>query len=490
MGSLTTRFAFRKGFGRNHNMRTSTTSATGPRAVGFASIWRLAWPQILTMFLYFLIGLADVYVAGLLGREVQASMGMLTQAMFFFMVLATAVANGAVAAVSQSLGAGRTARAMRYVGLSLLAGGTMSLAILVFGLATRDLFVSLLRVPAAMHEPFGYILDVFLLLLPIHYLFIISNAVFRAKKQVMAPLVGWGLAAVVNVIGDFGLGLGLWGLPDMGYKGLAISTFVSLCAGLAFNLLLLRREGFLSLSAIPPWRWMRRGFPYLFKVAWPSGLMQIVWHSGYLVLYGITASLPVGSVEALAGMAVGVRIESILFLPPMAFNFTAGILVGHSLGADRPDEAKRTGYRVALLGTLLAVLLGAALWPVLDQAAGILTQEEEVRLQAASYLRYNILAIPFTVSGLILIGALAGAGATLYNMAVTGPSIWLVRLPLALVLGHMVLGRAEGVWMAMLASQAIQATAMLYVYQFKDWRRFAMPRTRPGAVAGTKPTPP
>ncbi len=471
-------------------MRTSTTSATGPSTVGFASIWRLAWPQILTMFLYFLIGLADVYVAGRLGREVQASMGMLTQAMFFFMVLATAVANGAVAAVSQSLGAGRPARAMRYVGLSLALGGAMSLGILGFGLATRDLFVSLLRVPAAMHEPFGYILDVFLLLLPIHYLFIISNAVFRAKKQVMAPLVGWGLAAVVNVIGDFGLGLGLWGLPDMGYRGLAWSTFAALSAGLAFNLTLLRREGFLSLSAIPPWRWMRRGFPYLFKVAWPSGLMQIVWHSGYLVLYGITASLPVGSVEALAGMAVGVRIESILFLPPMAFNFTAGILVGHSLGAGKPGQAKRTGYRVALLGTALAVVLGAALWPFLDQATGLLAGEEAVRLQAVSYLRYNILAIPFTVSGLILIGALAGAGATLYNMAVTGPSIWLVRLPLALVLGHVVLGRAEGVWMAMLASQAVQASAMLYVYHFKDWRRFAMPRTHPGVVMGTKPTPP
>jgi len=490
MDSLTAPVAFRKGFGRNHSMRTSTPPATGPRAAGFASIWRLAWPQILTMFLYFLIGLADVYVAGRLGREVQASMGMLTQAMFFFMVLATAVANGTVAAVSQSLGAGRGARARRYVALSLILGGAVSFGILGMGLAGRDTFVSLLRVPAAMHEPFGYILDVFLLLLPVHYLFIISNAVFRAKKQVMAPLVGWGLAAVVNVIGDFGLGLGLWGLPALGYKGLAISTFVSLCAGLAFNLLLLRREGFLSLAAVPPWRWMRRGFPYLFKVAWPSGLMQVVWHSGYLVLYAITASLPAGSVEALAGMAVGVRIESILFLPPMAFNFTAGILVGHALGADRPGEAKRTGYRVAILGTLLAVALGAALWPFLDQASGLLTQEEDVRLQAVSYLRYNILAIPFTVAGLILIGALAGAGATLYNMAVTGPSIWLVRLPLALVLGHMVLGRAEGVWMAMLASQAVQATAMVYVYQCKDWRRFAMPRTRPGAALGARPALP
>lgn len=471
-------------------MRTLSVAATGPRPTGFASIWNLAWPQILTMFLYFLIGLADVYVAGLLGRDVQASMGMLSQAMFFFMVLATAVANGAVAAVSQSLGAGRPARARRYVGMSLLAAGTVSLAILAFGLSTRDLFMSLLHVPEAMLTSFGGILDVFLLLLPINYVFIVSNAVFRAKKQVMAPLVGWGLAAVVNVIGDFGLGLGLWGLPDLGYRGLAWSTFASISAGLVYNLVLLRREGFLSVSAVPPWRWMRKGFPYLFKVAWPSGLMQIVWHTGYLVLYAITASLPTGSVEALAGMAAGVRIESILFLPPMAFNFTAGILVGHHLGADDPDGARRTGYRVMLLGTLLAVVLGAALWPFVDQAAGLLTQEEAVRLQAVSYLRYNIMAIPFTVSGLILIGALAGAGATLYNMLVTGPSIWLVRLPLALWLGHVLLGRSEGVWMAMLASQAVQATAIFYVYQFKDWRRFAMPRARSGTAPAARPTPP
>ncbi len=459
-------------------MRDSPQKGPSAAASGFAYIWRLAWPQVLTMFLYFLIGLADVYVAGRLGREVQASMGMLTQAMFFFMVLATAVANGTVAAVSQSLGAGRPARARRYVGLSLLAGGSVSVIILGLGLAGRDVFVTLLRVPEAMLEPFGYILDVFLLLLPIQYLFIISNAVFRAKKQVMAPLVGWGLAAAVNCAGDFGLGLGLWGLPEMGYKGLAISTFASISLGLAFNLTLLRREGFVSRAAIPPWRWIRRGFPYLFRVAWPSGLMQIVWHSGYLVLYGITASLPTGSVEALAGMAAGVRIESILFLPPMAFNFTAGILVGHYLGAGMPGEAKRTGYRVAAMGTAAAVVCGAVLWPFLDQAAGLLTQDEAVRLQAASYLRYNILAVPFTVCGLILIGALAGAGATLYNMAVTGPCIWLVRLPLALWLGHVVLGRAEGVWMAMLASQAVQALAMVYVYQFKDWWRFGMSRAR------------
>ena len=45
-------------------------------------------------------------------------------------------------------------------------------------------------------------------------------------------------------------------------------------------------------------------------------------------------------VSALAGMTAGIRIESLLFLPGFAFNMTASILVGHELGAGRPDEAK------------------------------------------------------------------------------------------------------------------------------------------------------
>ncbi len=448
---------------------------------GFGDIWRLAWPQILTMFFNFIIGACDVYVAGRLGREVQASVGMLSQAMFFFQVVALAVANGAVAAVSQSLGAGKTVRAGRYVGLSLLAGAAMSLVILGGGLLGRNLFLALLQVPPSMETVAGYILDVFLLLLPINYLFIIANAVFRAKKQVMIPLFSWAIAAALNAAGDFGLGLGWFGLPALGYKGLAWSTFLSISGALALNLVILGRQGLLRRAVMPPLRWIRRGLPYLFKVAWPSGLMQIIWHTGYLLLFSITASLPVESVAALAGMAAGIRVESLIFLPPVAFNFTAGILVGHYLGAGDGEEAKRVGYRILAVGVAAVTLMAAAMWPYVDQAVGIFTQDPQVQAQAASYLRYNLLAIPFTVTGMILIGALVGAGATLYNMAVTVLSIWCVRLPLAWWLGHVYLQRAEGVWMAMLISQAVQALAFLYVYQFKDWRRFGMSRAKNAA---------
>jgi len=443
-------------------------------------IWTLSWPQVLMMVFHFLIGFADVWVAGQIDARLQAALGIITQSLFFFLVIATAVAGGGVAAISQSLGAGKTLRAERYIGLCLVVAVVFGLIFPLVGLPAKGLFVALLQVPQEIAPLTGYVLQVFLYALPPYYMLIVLNAVFRSRKQVMVPLYAMILVTVVNTLGDLGFGLGWFGLPRLGVTGVVWSTFWSISAGAAFGLVMLRRDGTLRRQIFAPWRWVRCAYPYLFKVAWPAGLMQIVWHSGYLVLFAITASLPYGSIMALAGMSAGMRVESILFLPAFALNLTASILVGHFLGAGRPDEARRVGLRILGIGLVSIIAITLLLWTVLDPLTGFLAPNPEVKAQALDYLTWNMLAIPFTLTTMILAGALGGAGATLYNLLGMGAGTWLVRLPLAYILGHLVLGRATGVWISMLASQACQAGILLYIYTRWDWQRFAMTSKRNG----------
>ncbi|MBU1229330.1 MAG: MATE family efflux transporter [Proteobacteria bacterium] len=445
-------------------------------------IWSLSWPQILMMLFHFLIGFVDVWVAGQIDYRVQAALGIITQSLFFFLVIATAVAGGGVAAISQSLGAGRILRAERYIGLCLATAAVFGLAFPLAGLPAKGLFVRLLQVPQDIAPLTEYVLEVFLFTLPPYYMLIVQNAVFRARRQVLVPLYAMILVTAVNTLGDLGLGLGLWGLPRLGIKGLVWSTFFSICLGAAFGLFMLRREGVLRRQIFAPWRWVRCAYPYLFKVAWPAGLMQVVWHSGYLVLFAITASLPQDSVLALAGMAAGARVESILFLPAFALNLTASILVGHFLGAGKPEEARRVGLRILGIGLAGIAVVTLLLWTVLDPVAGFIAPNPAVKAHALEYLTWNMLAIPFTLTTMILAGALGGAGATLYNLLGMGLGTWLVRLPLAFILGHLVLGRATGVWISMLASQACQAAILYYIFTRKDWQRFAMYKTRNGSI--------
>jgi MATE family multidrug resistance protein len=167
-------------------------------------------------------------------------------------------------------------------------------------------------------------------------------------------------------------------------------------------------------------------------------------------------------------------------LPAFALNLTASILVGHFLGAGKPDEARRIGLRILAIGLIGISAVTLALWPVLDPVAGFIAPRPEVKAQALDYLTWNMLAIPFTLTTMILAGALSGAGATVYNLLGMGTGTWLVRLPLAWLLGHVILGRSTGVWMSMLASQACQAAILYFIFTRSNWQRFAMSAKRNG----------
>ncbi|WP_394699763.1 MATE family efflux transporter [uncultured Pseudodesulfovibrio sp.] len=446
----------------------------------YRTIWNLAWPQLLMMLFHFLIGLADVWVAGYIDREVQASLGIISQSLFFLLVVAMAVANGAVAAISQSLGAGLIMRVKRYIGLCLILAAILGGIFLFAGLPLKNLILVALQIPLEMRPVTEYFLTVYLLLLPPYYMLLITNAIFRARKQVIYPLYSMILVTALNTVLDLGLGLGWFGMPNIGFKGLAWATFASVTAGAILNLTVLAKQGLLKPNSFAPWRWMKRATPYLFKVAWPSGLMQIVWHSGYMVLYAITASLPWNAVNALAGMAIGLRIEALLFLPAFAFNMTASILIGHYLGARQPEEARKFGFRILRIGLISITLFSIVVWQFIGPWVDLLTRDAAVAAQAVSYLKWNMIAIPFTLTSMILAGAFNGAGATMYNMFIMGAATWGLRLPLAYGLGHIIMKDAEGIWIAMLCSQIIQSSVLLYFFTFKNWQRFAMIKNRNG----------
>lgn len=444
----------------------------------YATIWNLAWPQVVMMFFHFLIGFVDVWVAGRISREAQACMGVMSQAMFFFMVVAIALANGSVAAISQSSGAGLPRRIKRFVGLSVGLGTLTGLVILVLGLLFDEHFLSLLQIPAELMPIAEYLLQVSLYILPAYYLFTISNAFFRAQKIVTLPLYSMILVTGVNTLLDLGLGLGLWGLPNLGYKGIAWATFASILCGTVYNFVMMLRCGLLSAQSLAPWRWVRLALPYLIKVAGPAGLMQLVWHSAYMVLYAITASLPYENVVAMAGMSAGIRIEALLFLPGIAFNFTASILVGHYLGQGRKEEAKRMGYRIMIVGVVAMSIITGLLWLVIEPVIAFVAPDPNVQAEAIRYLAWNMAATPPMLAAMILGGAFTGAGATMYQAVIFGTAAWLVRLPLAYVLGHLVLKSANGVWMAMFASVLVQCATMLYFYHYKDWYQFTLRKNR------------
>lgn len=78
-------------------------------------------------------------------------------------------------------------------------------------------------------------------------------------------------------------------------------------------------------------------------------------------LFVLVASLPADSVNALAGLNAGLRVEALLFLPGMAFNMSVAVLVGNSLGAGKPAEARRVALDMVSLAAITMSFMAALL---------------------------------------------------------------------------------------------------------------------------------
>lgn len=429
---------------------------------------------MLMMYLHFCIGFTDVWVAGQLGAAVQAAFGLAMQCVVFLLLVSNALSSGGIAAVSQSMGGGMHRRARRYIYLIIVASFAIGITISVLGHFLQGGLFTLLMVPAEILPITEEYWSVSLITLPANYVFGCTGVMFRATRHVLPPLFVMAFVCTLNVIGDLGFGLGYFGLPAYGYMGIAWTTFGCVLLGAVINMTLLARLGYLRRADFPQWRWVRRAMRYLLKVALPSAASQVVWNSGYLMLFAIVASLPQDSVSALAGLAGGMRAESLIFLPALAFNMTASVLVGNLLGARNKPEAQRIALVVCGCGCAFISVVALCLWPFIADIAALLSTDTAAQAQIMSYLRYNLVSTPFTAASMILGGVMTGAGATHYNLIIYGSSFWLVRLPVAWLFGHVIWLDASGVFLGMLASQVVQSLIMFYVLLKRDWTRFAM----------------
>lgn len=441
------------------------------------AIWRLVWPQMLMMYLLFFSGIVTVWVAGQISSEVQAAMGLITQCAMFLMVVITSISSGATAAISQSIGMGRMLRARLYISATVIGSLLLGLLMALPGWCFDEEILTIIQTPPEIRAVCLELWPVAILGLPLQYVFYSTGVMFRATRLVIPPLYVAAIIAAANLVGCLGFGLGWFGLPAKGYMAIIWTSVATQCIGAVVNCLLLARSGYWHPRDLPSPAWCKKALPYLMRVALPAGAAQLVWQSGYLTLFILVASLPRDSVSALAGLTAGLRAESLLFMPAMAFNTTASVLVGNALGMGDNRRAKSTGLKIAAGAVVLMSLMAIFIWPFRENIAMFLSTEPQTRSQIVSYLSYNLATTPFSIGSTVMGGIMVGAGATQYNLMVFGGSFWLIRMPLGWYLGHRLWESASGVFAAMAVSQIIQTCIMLYVVLYRDWTRFAMRRS-------------
>ena len=439
-------------------------------------VFWLALPAVGEQVLNTLVGLSDTFLVGHLSDAAAASLGytsavalagvgLANQLVWLITVFFMAASVGSTALIARARGAGDLATAGRVLRQSLLIGLVMGAIAMLVGLSLARPAIAMLGADAdVLPRGVTFLRIVSLTFVPAALLFI-GAAALRGAGDTRTPLYVMLGVNVVNVVISWLLINGNLGAPTLGVAGSAIAAAVARGGGglVLIGLLLRGRSGLkLSLNIQPDREMLRR----IVRIGAPSGGEQLVFQGALLIFVRFVTSLGTASYAA---HNVVINIESLSFLPGMGYAIAASTLVGLSLGAGRPDRGAASVYEALRQGALMMTALGAVMVAFPHQLIGLFVADPAVADVGASAMRIAGLVQPLLAANFILSGGLRGAGDTRWPLYTKLISTWGVRLPLVLGLVSLGLG-LTGIWLAMAADFAIQATLAWWRFRQGRWQ--------------------
>jgi putative MATE family efflux protein len=368
---------------------------------------KLALPNAMAMFGTALVAVAETSYIGRLGVEPLAGIAlvfpfvMLTQ-----MMSAGAMGGGVSSAVSRALGAGDRERAANLALHAAIIGTGAGLfftaMMLVFGRA----FYSLLGGSGEVLEQAMHYSQVLFAGAVSIWLVNTLASVVRGTGDMRVPsLVLIGVAIIQVTVGG-GFGLGLFGLPKFGMRGVAAGQLAAFTSGALFLIwYLVSGRSRLKLD-FRSFAFQRDMFLDILRVGAVSCLSPL---QTVLIIVIFTKILAGFGTAVLAGYGIGSRLEFLLI--PIAFAFgTASIpMVGMAMGAGLVARARHVawiaaasaGVVVGLVGLIVAINPG--LW------VSLFTSDPGVIAAAYSYFHWAGPGFGFFGAGVCLYFSSQGA---------------------------------------------------------------------------------
>jgi len=411
------------------------------------------------MVFEFLIGLTDVYIAGKVSKEIQATYGFVIQLYFIFIVIANGLTVGTVSVISRLYTSGDKTELTKAVFSSLVTAVGAGIVLVVAGIFFGPEIIRLLNIPEELKHFAIPFIEIYALGLLFHYLLINCNGILRSCQMVKRSLKTMALVCVINIALNFFLVFH----TSLSFRGIAAATASSVFIGSMINLAYVRKvmigEKKFSMNMVMK----------MVGIGWPIGLLQVLWQLSSMILFLILSALPENKIEILAALTTGLRIESAIYLPVFGFNMANAVIVGNLLGEKKQEDAFRSGIITAAIGvfivtTMVIVVILNARWIV-----SFLSSNSIVIRESTKYLYISMISEPFMAWGMILGGGLNGAGDTRSVLMRVALSIWLVRIPLSYILVVLFGFGPASVWWSMNLSQFLQAFLISKRYLNRGW---------------------
>ena len=422
-----------------------------------------------------LMGVINAIMAGHIGKEATAAIGMVDMLNNIFIAIFSALAVGGTVIVAQFTGQTNYRRANESAKQALYAGVILAIVItFIIGLFRQPLMGLLYG--AADRRVLSYALpylEITLSTYPLIAFTSIACGVLRGAGDTKSPARIVILMNIINICSSylliFGISLGNLVISGLGVRGAALGIGIARLMG-ALVLLYIIVRGSLNLKVYhifrfkPDWELLRA----VLNIGIPASIETLFFNAGKLITQPFIVAM--GTV-AIVSNYVASSLHSLMTIPGSALSTVSTAIVGQYMGRSDKAGAKKILFYMNKLGTVSLMAMNLLFLPLFPLFASLYTPNHEVIRQVTVLLQYTALFLVFWPISFVTPSGLKGAGDVRYTLIVSAISMWAFRITLGYILCiHLRMG-ILGVWLGMYTDWIIRGIAFILRMKGNNWQK-------------------
>ena len=426
----------------------------------------LAGPIFVETLLVMMLGAVDTFMLSRYSDNSVAAVGLVNQLLNLIFIVFEVISLGTSILCSQYIGAGRRDKVIQVVGISLLfnivSGVAVSLGLFLFA---EDLLQLMGMRSDIMPEGLSYmrIVGGFAFLQAVS---LTLSASLRSADKAKYPMYVSLVVNILNIIGNYSLIFGKFGMPSLGVEGAAISTSICRIVSVILLFIILKEKHIprFPRELFKPFSW--RELRNLLQIGIPSAGEQLSYSLSQVV---ISYFINMISNEALAARTYCVNIVMFVYLFALALAQAGAISIGHLVGMRKNRAAFTLGKRVMRISIMTSVSLSivtALLGPVLMP---MLTKDPWIISTCCLVLWVDVILENGRAINMFAVNALRTAGDIYFPVGVGIIVMWSVAVAGSYFLGIVMGWGLVAMWFAFLLDENIRGVIFIKRWNSMKW---------------------
>ena len=391
----------------------------------FQSLIRFALPVLGALVLQAAYGAVDLLVVGQFGDASSIS-AVGTGSTFMQMVtfIVTSLAMGSTVIIGQHIGEKKPEAAGDAVGTTVVLFAVLGIALTVLLEIFAGNIAGILQVPEASFEKTVTYIRICSGGILVIIAYNVISGVLRGVGNANLPFLFVGIACVVNIVCDLLFVAGL----HMDVAGAAFATVLAQMVSVIASVWVLRRQKLPISFSKGQCRIYSAELKRILNVGIPIALQEAMVQISFLVINSIINHM--GLMQS-AGYGVAQKIVSFIMLIPSSVMQSVSAFVAQNIGAGKGNRAWKGFFTAMVTGCTVGILIFLVGFFGGAQLSSLFTEDGEVIVQSADYLKGFSADCILTCILFSSIGYFNGCGKSIPVMVQGITSAFCIRIPVS-----------------------------------------------------------